>query len=500
MMVLLKMFFRRFLIILVLLLHNFPLDAQQMSGPVLGNYAGISSLQVNPSAMHNSKTYLDIQFLGVDVFLQNNFLYIDKKDYKFSNFFKSGYEFPTHPEDYGTEVRNFYTYPNKRAKSAFSNVRIDGPGAMLIWGDHAFAITTAARQVLSIHNVPYELANFAYLGLNYKPQQNINYQDNKPFSLAEMAWAEVGLSYAYIFYARGIDKLSAGISIRRLFGFAGAYLFSRQLDYIVINDSTLNVKNLNAEMGMSLPVAYDGNSIPDDKTVKGGGFGFDIGITYQRLIKSHQRDYFPTLCAQRYEDYLYRIGVALIDIGGIQFKTNARKYAIDNRSSYWENLTKKGLDYKNIEQLFDTISYKFYGNSEEALVGEKFTMWLPSALSVQFDYHFRDNWYVNASLIYGFSLSRTSLARPAELTITPRYESRWFEASLPVSLYDWYLTRIGLALRFYGFTIGTDKLGGFFNLNDFTGLDIYFSIKLFFNKGRCKGVKRTPCGNREFNP
>jgi len=498
-MILFKSIFKNiFLLLVVLQLYDFELRAQQMSGLVLGNYAGINSLQVNPSGLHNSKTYLDIQFLGADVFLQNNFLYIDKKDYKFSNFFKSGYEFPTHKEDYGTEVRAFYTYPNKRAKSAFLNVRIDGPGAMLIWGDHAFAITTAARQVFSMHHVPYELANFGYLGLNYKPQQNINYQDNKPFSITEMAWAEVGLSYAYTFYERGIDKLSAGISVRRLFGFAGAYMYSRQLDYIVINDSTMSVKNMDAEMGLSLPIAYDGNTIQNDKTVKGGGFGFDIGITYQRLKKSHYQDYFPTLCAQRYEDYLYRIGVALIDIGGIRFKTNAEKYTIDNRSSYWENLT--SFEFRNIAQLLDTISYKFYGNNEDAFAGNKFTMWLPSALSVQFDYHFRKNWYVNASLIYGFPLSRTSIARPAELTITPRYESRWFEASLPVSLYDWNLTRIGLAFRVYGFTIGTDKLGGFFNLNDFTGMDIYFSVKLFFKKGRCGGVKNSPCGNLEFNP
>ena len=48
------------------------------------------------------------------------------------------------------------------------------------------------------------------------------------------------------------------------------------------------------------------------------------------------------------------------------------------------------------------------------------------------------------------------------------------------------LPRIGLAARFWFFTIGTDKLLGFFNLTDFTGMDIYMSIKLNFLKGRCK--------------
>ena len=471
---------------------------QDMTGLVLGNYSGINSVQVNPSGMHNSKTYLDIQFLGVDLFLQNNFLYLDKKDYRFLNFFKPGYELPVHTEDYGTEERTFYVYHNKRVKNIFSSIRINGPGAMLIWGNHAFAITTAARQVASIYKVPYDLANFSYLGLNFKPQQNINYQDKKPFSVAELAWAEIGLSYAYTFYARGFNKVSAGISARRLFGIAGGYVFSRQLDYIVIDDSTLNVKNFDADIGLAIPVDYGNNLSQANQWVKGGGFAFDIGLTYVRTVKSLQRDYFPSLCAQRYDDYEYRIGIALIDIGAIHFRTNARKYRIDNRASYWDNLT--SFEFRDINQLMDTVSYKFYGDNQEALVADQFYMWLPTAFSFQFDYHFRKNWYVNASLIYGIPLSRNAVGRPAELSITPRYETRNFEVSLPVSLYDWYLTRIGLAFRVYGFTIGTDKLGGFFNLNDFTGLDLYFSIKLFFNKGRCRGGKETPCGNLEFKP
>jgi hypothetical protein len=476
----------------------FPLSGQEMLGTSLGNYSGINGVQLNPSAMHSSKTYLDIQFLGADAFLENNFLYQAKADYKFSHFFEAGYQWPTHQENYGTEERIFYWYNNKRFKNVYSSSRINGPGAMLIWNDHAFGITTAARNVVSLHEIPYELANFIYLGLNYQPQQNINYQDNRPFTAAEMGWAEVGLSYAYRFYARGLDILSAGISARRLFGFAGLYTNSRQLDYTVINDSTLSVKNMNVEYGLALPVNYSTNEIDLDQLFKGGGFGFDIGITYQRLKHFHKSHYFTSFCAQKYEDYVYRIGVSFIDIGAIRFKTNAKKYNIDNRSSYWDNLT--SISFRSVDQLLDTISYKFYGNDTSALVGEKFMLWLPSALSVQFDYHLKDFWYINASLIYGFNLNKASLSRPAELSITPRYENDWFEVSLPLSLYDWYLPRIGLALRFYGFTIGTEKLGGFFNLNDFTGLDLYFSIKLFFNKGSCKGGSRIPCGNQEFNP
>ncbi len=489
----------RFLtVVLFLFLKPCASPAQEMLGTTLGNYAGVNSMQLNPSALHNSKSYLDVQLTGLDLFFQNNALYISKSDYRFTNFFKAGYEWPMHIEYDSVELRPFYRYDNARNKNVFVNTRLNGPGAMLIWGNHAFALTTSFRSVASLHNIPYDLANFAYLGLNYRPQQNINYTDNKPFTVSAMAWGEIGLGYAYTFTSRGFNRWSAGISVKRLLGVGGMYLASSQLDYIVPNDTSVMFNNLDAEIGMALPLSYNVNEVNLEPLFKGGGFGFDIGVTYQRLARWQQNDYYSALCAQPYEDYIYRIGVALIDIGGIRFNNNAVKMKIDNRSTYWEGITK--INFRNINQLLDTISYQFYGDTTSAYQAEKFMLWLPSALSVQFDYHLQKYWYVNASLIYGFPLAKGSLARPAELSITPRYETSIFEVSMPVALYDWSQVRAGLAVRVYGVTIGTEKLSGFFNFSDFSGLDFYCSIKLFFNKGNCKNKGPVHCGTMESKP
>ena len=462
---------------------------QEMLGAVQGNYSGTQVLQLNPSALHQSKTWLDIHLLGADFFLQNNFLYQDKNDYRFSNFFKADYIWPTHLEQYGTEERIFYYYENNRNKKLLLNLRINGPGALVALGKHAFALTTVIRTSLSMRRVPYELAKFLYLGLNYRPQQNIRYTDNKPITASMMTWAEIGLSYAYVFHARGLNKWSAGITFKLLEAYTGAYIRVRQLDYIVLNDSTLNVLNLDATTGMALPISYDQNSFWNDKFFKGSGIGVDLGVTFTRLKKNYQTQIISRLCAQRYDDYLYRIGVSLIDIGAVKFKYNARKYLIDNCPSYWENVNR--LDFQNLGHLFDTISYRCYGDSTAALVSDRFSVWLPSAISVQADYHLYRNWYINAIMVYGFTLSGASLSRPTQLAITPRYESRWLEVSVPISLYDWYLPRIGLAVRVFGFTVGTDKLGGFFHMSNFTGLDFYFSLRFFLEKGICrsKGIK-----------
>jgi hypothetical protein len=269
------------------------------------------------------------------------------------------------------------------------------------------------------------------------------------------------------------------------------YLDARSFDYTVLDDSTVSIKNLDAEIGLSLPIDYSTNSDRTAPLFKGGGFGFDLGLTYTRLKRYHQKPDVTSPGAQEYEDYAFRIGVALIDLGRVKFKDNSSKIVIDNRSAYWQNLM--SIKYSTVDQLIDTISYKFYGDTTSAWAGDDFNIWLPSALSVQFDYHLKQNWYLNASLIYGFPMSRGSMVRPAELSVTPRYETRWFEASMPVSLYNWQLARIGLALRVYGLTIGTEKLGGFFHLNDFTGLDFYMSLKLFIQKGNFWKKKQIHC-------
>jgi hypothetical protein len=491
-------FYPGLLLMLVLIVDHNPLVAQQMSGMVLGNYSGVNSLIVNPSSMHQSRAWLDVQLAGAGLFLQNDALYMAKSEYRFSNFFKADYEWPVHTEWYNTALQHtFYMYDNTMPKSAFIQTRILGPGAVLIWDKHAFGISSGLRTVVSMHNVPYDVANFAYLELSYWPQHNINYQDGQPFKITSMAWGEVGISYALRAYARGFDMISAGITAKRLWGVAGMYLASSDLNYVVPDDSTILVNNFRSEMGIAMPVDYNTNALLTNQPVNGGGFGFDIGATYTRLKQYYTKQVFSSLCEDRYEDYQFRVGLALIDLGGIRYNRNARKMNIDDRSADWTNLNH--FNFTSLDQVLDTISYRFYGDTVSAYSGESFMMWLPSAVSIQFDYHLKKNFYVNSSFISGFPFSKGGIVRPAELTITPRFETAWFEASLPVSLYDWKLPRIGAAIRIYGITVGTDKLGGFFHYSNFSGLDFYFSVRFFLNKGKCRNQGSLHCGEPEHH-
>ncbi len=485
-------FIRRTTLLLIVVLLGVNCYSQEMLGIVNSNYAGSNAILINPASLTNSKVYLDINVITANVFLDNNYLYIHNEDYSLGRYLKKDPVFP----EYGDKDRPFDRYDNDKLKYAYSNIRVIGPSAMLTYNDHTFAIQTQVRSVFSGDNIPYDVANFAYEGLNFPPQYNINYNDND-FSMGAMVWGEINLSYAYVFHKYSHDHWSAGITLKYLMGYGSGFVDAENLDYLVLNDSTADIRNLRATAGFSLPLNYNNNDFPDGPTFKGNGLGFDLGITYTKTIRGHSNKKYRKLCRQPYNDYYYRIGVSLLDIGSIKFDKSAQLHDFDDVSHYWERIDT--LTYHDINTFVDELSTRFYGNSSASLKADNYSVALPSAVSLQIDYHYYKNWYFNGTFIYPLKLLNNSiLVRPPQIAITPRYESAELEFNFPVSLYNYTKLRIGLAARYKFITIGTDKLGSFFGFSDYTGMDIYASIKFNFRKGWCGFSRPSKCLNNEY--
>lgn len=468
--------------------------AQEMLGIVNSSRAGISGSIINPAVSVTSPFYIDISFVAADIFAENNYLYLAKNEYKFSRFFSKSSAFPTHGPDNNLIAYDNYSIPDKKA---FAQFRLVGPSFAVTVGRHSFGFVSGARAVMSLRNVPYELAKFMFTSLDYPPQNDINYVDNRNIYNAEMAWMENGFNYSYIFKQQSLDCWSAGITIKDLRGFAGGYLYTENINYTFLDKDTLIVNNIYAEGGYALPLDYQSNSFSANPLFKGKGIGVDLGVIYQKKKKYVQTTHLGKLCAQTYVPYQYKIGVSLLDIGRIKFTQNAQKFFLDNTSTYWPGLSSTG--FTNMNDLTSTLSNHFYGNSTDIQQGNEIKISLPTTLSVQVDVNYYKNWYVNGTLVYPIQFSKSGLKQPALLAVSPRYETKLFEASLPLSLYDWTKPRIGLSARFMGFTIGTEKLGGYFHFTNFTGIDFYFGLKLSLNKGNCKGnSSSSSCGYAEY--
>jgi len=461
--------------------------AQDMLGIANSNYAGLYGIALNPSSMVGSKLYIDYNLIGLNMSVDNNYAYITSDD--FYNLFK-GQE----PVYYTSknEKRNFGYYDNANLKSGYVDLKMSGPGAMVVYGKHAYGLSTSYRTLVSFNNLPPDVATFLYEAIDYPPQQMKLYSHDKPIYGAGLSWLEISLSYSYLIHRKKWEFWSVGVSVKPLIGYSGLFTAVDNVDYMVENDSTAHLQHTSFKYGYSLPVNYNDNT-PTGFFNRGFGFGVDIGLTYEKTRKGHGNGYFTRLCEQRYDSYNYKIGFSILDLGYIKFSKNAESFSYTDASAYWykpdDTLPSSTIDEVNLK-----IAHYF---GEPASKNTSFSMYLPLAISLQYDRWMWKGFYLNGTLIYGFKLGDASVKRPTILSFAPRWETAKYEVSLPISFYEWDpVPKIGFAVRYGGFYVGFDNLNPILKFSDFTGTNFYFGLRLNlmrllhmnFLKGNCRDL------------
>ncbi len=469
--------------------------AQEMIGNVFGNYNGIYATVINPSLMTGSKTYLDINLAGGNAFVKNNWGYVPKEG---KNIWQLIFG-DTLTNQYGEyDYNSDYTYyDNTKSKFFSQTARILGPSVMLQTGKHAYGLSLSTRTVSSGYNISYEIPVLFYEGLSYEKLQGILFNDDD-FNFSSAAWAEVALSWAYDFKRSYKGKLSFGATAKFMLAFEGFYAANRNAQYMVLDKSTINFYNYDAEFGFSVPLDYDSITPRyEGPFFKGVGAGIDIGFTYTRLKSSVPPLKESRICSKPYEEYLYRIGISLLDVGSISMGKNAQKHNLDNVSALWTGLDTLG--YNGINNFLQEASYQFYGDSTRSKTADKISLGLPTALSLQIEANYLKNLYISALWVQSIQFNSKQLRRPSQIAIAPRFENDYIALSLIGSLLEYRYIRLGAAFRIGPLTIGSERLGILLGITDLDGADIYFSLKFGLNKGRCSLKNKGACFNREFN-
>lgn len=472
--------------------------AQLSLGLVNGNFSGVSGSLINPSSMANSKLTADINIFGASAFVENNYLYFPSRQASLITLINGAYDYALFPKPYGTGNRFVYSYySDKSQKNAFVNSRIMGPSFMLTLPNQVIALRTGARFMSSTCRLPFDMANFSYYTMDFRPQHNTYYvRDN--YDMSSMAWYEVMASYVTVFNHGKRNLWSAGISAGPLFGYGGAYVKGGDTRYIVYNEDIINVEQLDAEFGMSLPVNYYNDETDYyQPALRGLGWGMDIGITWQYRDRPFQKKIPRNCYKKRFEEYQFKLGISLIDIGWVNFDRNAERHVFNDVHNNWIRV--KDFNYTNIHDGLNYASDLFYGDSTTSLKGKSIRIYLPATLSIQFDYHIKDNWYLNTTAVIPAKYASPMIEYPFVLSVTPRYESRFLEVQMPFVLYDFKNPRVGLSIRFEGLTIGTDNFLCFTSAKDFTGADVYVSYRImlrndgnpYSNRGACYNSWRT---------
>jgi len=447
-------------------------SGQEMWGISNSNFAGVMGLGLNPASMVAAPYWYEIHAFSGDFFVQNNYIYIRKRG-------SSGTE--------GESTGRFSDYYNQDDKYGYGSISIKGPSAIFNRGNSAFAFYTAWRNGISARDVPYHVAKFIYDGFDYIPQQGINYSSG-PFHAALLEWAEFGLSLGTTFSGKSDNLLTGAITVKYLGALNAAFLQMNSINYNVVNTGLLVVSNIDGSYGHS-EFDSEGNIFRQLFSFKGSGAGADIGLNYfhGRLEKAYD-------CSKRGNDlkkYNFRIGLSAIDMGFVHLGGSSPVFKYNNASTVWPGIDT--IKFDNLTDFDTTLSNQFLSDPTAALSKKGFDVTLPAAVSLQFDYCIKPRFYINASVIQRLPVGKIQVQRPNQVSITPRYETRSFEAALTLSTVDYAMPRVGLAFRYKFLVLGTDKIGPVTGLWDITGIDFFFGLKFQTCSAKQRRVKGADC-------
>ncbi len=464
--------------IIVLLFFAQNLFGQEQLGLRLENYAGVNSLGLNPAGNLTNDLRWDVNIATVNFFVENNYTYIENTNTLDLLKNTSDGDFYHAPDLVETQapadayIVNFFS--NARKRFGIIQTEIMGPSVAIRFGEqHSAGIFTKARTMFSGQGLPNEFSYYQYDSRPFLDNFEIG-----SFEIAAMSWRELGFNYAFKAPANN-GAFAFGINAKFLTGYEAAYFqHSGSTQYAKNTQNSAIVEDVLVDFGYTNSNLVE-NSNDFEVQKNGHGFAIDIGVL--NIIEGNT------------EDYLFKIGLSILDIGYINFNENATAHIIrtDSTRLLGGNDFNQFTGLSELDDMAQLFSNQALSDPNASYYDDNFKLWLPTAFSLQVDYSFTENIFFNTTLVQRILLSGIAVERGNIFALSPRFEHRWFSASIPVVLYNWQDFRVGLAARLAFLTIGSDNLGSFFGDNNYSGTDFYVALKInAFRAGLDGGGKK----------
>ena len=439
---------------LFLFLHlSVALSAQEMWGISNSNFSGNMGKFLNPTIIVGAPFQYEINLVAYDQFAENTFLYFPV-------------EYGILTDDHTTKLTQGVNYFGSGTQNGFSHQLILGPAYIHNFKTHAWGIHCAFRSETSILKMNSGLVSLLNDDFN-SPQLNGNVIDAAPFTSVNASWFEIGGTYGKIYRENEKNIIKWAANINLIGGLHGYTYESRAMSFTPIDSSEVVLHNIDA--------SYRYTSNESLFALNGIGLSTTLGVAY---IKDPNRGAFDcNMSNDRLKKYRYRLGLSIIDLGLIQFFNNSYNYSVTSTNNYsWNGVDT--LKIPSLQSLDTTLTNHVGGFTEE----KGFGIWLPMAISMQFDYQLRQNLFANASIVNRLRLFENQVVRGNQFNGSIRYEKRRYEAALNFTLFEYKQPSLGLGLRYRFLVVGTDRLLQFFDLSESKAFDFFFGIKFQFCK------------------
>ena len=483
---------------LAILGFAFPTQGQYMMGIANSNYGGTQSVYRHPSEVADSRYRFYLNLAATDLYASTNQVRW-VAPFSFVQYITG--QIPTqYRSERGKSLgRTGYLKEqlNGRDKRLSFGGEVRGPSALITLNDRfGIALSTRVRTGVSYRNTSEETARLMLYGTQIVELQRI-LNENQHGMANVNGFGELAATFGMVLVDNDDRFWKAGVTIKREIGFYNAHIRVDDGTHQIVRDpnhngfQALRIRNFDGVYGYTSQEAFQRASLSPGwlfgKQSAGGGWGFDLGMTYEYRPDIRKYTYRENGEIRRdptKNKYLYRISASLVDIGGVRFKNPARVnlYQVSAQNKLITNTTFQGV--KTPDEINNRIV-----NVLNLPLMDKTTSYrsgLPTALNVSADYRFQERVYVGVLWTQSLmSANAVALTTPSMVAVVPRWESRWAEVSMPIALQDNYsMPTIGLALRAGPVFAGTDHLGGLANIGNPRGANFYAGATIpLFRRG-----------------
>ncbi|CAG5005193.1 hypothetical protein DYBT9275_03534 [Dyadobacter sp. CECT 9275] len=480
--------------ILLILYVSVPLisQSQHLPGVAMGNYAGTNALYHNPAFVADNRYGVSINLVGTQFYTANNHVKWDAP-FSFLSLITN-----TVSDEYRTD-RGALIFPRRyldeklngksnKYLNAGGDTRLPSFMFNLFKGRVGVGFSTRARYILNTTGLTEPLARLISKTTKLEELQGRVFS-GQAGQLHLNGLGEFALTLGGVVMDNETDFVKVGFTIKRLLGLYNVHAIIENSAFTVLPDASwsyrrelIGVDEINVRYAITRDEGYSnikptipwlfGNAPP------GSGWGFDLGAVYEYRPDINKFGYTAKGIRQydaTKNKYLYRISASLTDIGRVHFKNPAY---ILQQETHTANKEFRYDDFHNLKG-----SEAFYTAINESLEGGEplapnFRSVLPMAFQASIDYHLKPDIYVNTLWVQNL-IPQSAFGMKAEsiIAVTPRYEHKWYEVSVPLVLMNRYRSpAIGLAGRIGPLWLGTDHLTGLLNIGKPKAFNLYFGI------------------------
>jgi outer membrane protein OmpA-like peptidoglycan-associated protein len=451
-------------------------QAQRYMGLATSNWSSTNGLYLNPANAADSRHKFTVDLFSLNFGLDNNLASID-----FSQATKTGGDY--------TDALTFSNEDEFSMLLPMAEIR--GPGFFVnIKGKHGIGLTTRVRAMNQFHNFNQNLYKIVRDSITADITNNQKLQADG-FNWTAHGWSEIGLTYGGVILDKGEHFVKGGATLRYLMGAAYISVLSNNIDAtykFTGTDATLDVTNTDLHYAQTNAGSLVGDGETDFSSFFGGkagkGIGGDIGFVYEWRPKHanyrYDMDGKTGILDQSKNPYMLRFSAAIIDMGAIKYTNNNKTANFDTKG---KTVTIRGTEIADKIARDDSLRnyLKRQGVDADSATGVATKVGMPTTMVIGVDYHAIKGLYVNATYFANMRGSDKPGNRLySQFTLTPRYDTRIFTASLPIT-YSMLSNslRAGLGLRVGGFFIGSDDIVTFGNRYS---ANFYFGAYVPFNK------------------